>query len=378
MPWKERTAMSLREEFVQLASATEGNVAMLCRRFGISRKTGYKWLQRFGLGKPLDDRSRRPARSPTQTPPELAQQVEQIRRTHAAWGGRKIHARLKALEAAQVPAPSTITDILRRQGLIDPKEAARHAPFVRFEHAHPNDLWQMDFKGHFPMVQGGWCFPLTILDDHSRFSLGLRACLNQQAPTVQAQLIDVFRRYGLPCRILADNGAPWGHAGPHRHTGLSVWLIRLGIAVWHGRPRHPQTQGKDERFHRTLNVELLTGRSFRDLPHAQEDFDAWRDVYNLERPHEALGMKVPANRYQPSARPYPETLGPIEYEPGDVVRKVNRDGYLHYRSRVFKLSAAFTGFPVALRPTVQDGLLDVYFCHQRIDQISLTEPCTRD
>ena len=263
MPWKERTAMSLRDEFVRLALSPGSNVTMLCQRFSISRKTAYKWLARARRGQAMTDRSRRPLHSPRQTGPELEKQIMQLRQDFR-WGGRKIHTRLKALGVVEIPAPSTVTDILRRKGQIDPQEAAKHAPGVRFEHPSPNDLWQMDFKGQFRLCGGGWCFPLTVLDDHSRFSLGLRACGNQQGVTVQAQLTDVFRRYGLPCRILCDNGSPWGCDSRHRYTNFSAWLLRLGIAVSHGRPYHPQTQGKDERFHRTLNVELLKGRSFRD------------------------------------------------------------------------------------------------------------------
>ena len=371
MPWKGVTVMSLREEFVHLAKSPGCNMAMLCKRFGVSRKTGYKWLERSAHGQPLTDGSRRPLDSPSQTPSELEDQVLRVRQDHPAWGGRKIQARLKALGSTNIPAPSTITDILRRHGRIDPKESLQHAPFVRFEHPYPNDLWQMDFKGQFRLVQGGWCFPLTVVDDHSRFAVGLRACGDQKGRTVQAQLIDLFRRYGLPCRILTDNGAPWGCDGEHRYTIFSVWLLRLGIAVSHGRPYHPQTQGKDERFHRTLKVELLAGRSFRDPQQAQDSFDAWRDVYNLQRPHEALAMDVPASRYRPSARGYPESLPPIEYEPGDIVRKVHVDGYLQYHRQVFKLSQAFTGYPVAIRHTTTDGLMDVYFCHQKIAQINL-------
>lgn len=376
MPWKQESVMSLREEFVRLASDSQANLALLCRRFGVSRKTGYKWLARFRAHQSLDDRSRRPAHCPGQTRPELERQVVQLRQAHPAWGARKIHARLRALGQSDLPAPSTITDILRRHGLIDPQEALKHVPWIRFEHPHPNDLWQMDFKGQFPLVRGGVCFPLTVLDDHSRFALALRACGDQKAATVQEQLTGVFRRYGLPCRIITDNGSPWGCDAEHRYTFFSAWLIRLGIAVSHGRPYHPQTQGKDERFHRTLDVELLAGRSFPDPGQAQAGFDAWREVYNLERPHEALGMAVPASRYRPSARPFPESLPAIEYGPGETVRRITTDGYLHYQSRRFKLPQAFQGHPVALRPTTEDGQMAVYFCHQQIAQIDLREPFT--
>ena len=375
MPWKERTAMFLREEFVRLALSDGSNVTMLCERFGISRKTAYKWMARDRQGQSLADQSRRPSHSPRRTEPAMERRVVQLREAHR-WGGRKIAARLKALRVEEVPAPSTVTDILRRHGQIDPQEAAAHAPLQRFEHPCPNDLWQMDFKGQFRLVQGPWCFPLTILDDHSRFSLALRACPNQQGPTVQGHLTDVFRRYRLPSRILCDNGPPWGCDGEHRYTALSAWMIRLGIAVSHGRPYHPQTQGKDERFHRSLNVELLKGRAFGNADDAQGAFDLWRDVYNLERPHEALAMGVPASRYPPSARAFPEALLPIEYEPADIVRWVQVTGYFQYGKRKFRVSQAFAGNPVALRPTTTDGVLDVYFCHQKVSQIDLKKPFT--
>lgn len=189
-----------------------------------------------------------------------------------------------------VPAASTITDILRRHGRLSEDEASKHKAWTRFEHEAPNQLWQMDFKGHFPMGQGR-CHPLTVLDDHSRFSLGLIACSNERTETVQRGLTSLFRRYGLPDRILADNGSPWGSNGEHRYTQLNVWLLRLGIITSHGRSYHPQTQGKEERFHRTLKAELLRWEDFRNLTHCQRLFDAWRNKYNMERPHEALESK---------------------------------------------------------------------------------------
>jgi transposase InsO family protein len=158
----------------------------------------------------------------------------------------------------------------------------------RFERASPNELWQMDFKGHFAMVGGGRCHPLTVLDDHSRYSIGLRACENQQATTVMRELVTMFQQYGLPVQMLMDNGSPWGDSGGQPWTIVTSWLIRLGIRVTHIRPHHPQTQGKDERFHRTLKAEVLRDRSHLDLPACQSDFDPWRDIYNRERPHEAL------------------------------------------------------------------------------------------
>jgi hypothetical protein len=227
----------------------------------------------------------------------------------------------------------------------------------------------MDFKGHFA-IGDRRCHPLTVLDDHSRFAIGLRACGDEQAKTVQDALTGLFRRYGLPERILCDNGPPWGHHDT-RYTALTVWLLRIGVGVTHSRPCHPQTQGKDERFHRTLNAEVIQGRVFRGLDACQRHFDQWREMYNHQRPHEALGLQVPAQRYRPSERTFPEILPQWEYSPGDVVRKVQTDGSINFRGCEYDVSKAFRGQHVALRPADQDGLLGVYFGVHHIAQLDL-------
>src|SRR5579884_4079430 len=271
MPWQEVSTMSLRAEFVALAQADGANIRRLARSFGIAPATAYEWLQRVRAAGPagLADRSRRPHTSPGQTPPRIEAAVLALRAEHPTWGGRKLAARLqqaRLLPREQIPAPSTITAILRRHGQLPPPPPPHAAP-QRFERAAPNQLWQMDFKGHVPLAAGqGRLHPLTVLDDHSRYCVGLTACANERTATVQAALITSFRQYGLPDRLLMDNGAPWGTAGaPHAWTRLTVWLLRLGIAVSHGRAYHPQTQGKDERFHRTLQAEVLQGPPYPSL-----------------------------------------------------------------------------------------------------------------
>jgi len=378
MPWMECSTMSLRFEFVSLAQSDDANITKLCQRFGISSKTGYKWMKRFSAegASGLSDRSRRPRCSPGKTEDELEQRICQMRQAHTAWGGRKIRARLLALKHRSVPAASTITDILRRNDLLSADESPKHKTFTRFEHEHPNDLWQMDFLGHFPTDEGR-CHSLTVLDDCSRFCIGLKACGDEKSSTVQGHLTTLFRRYGLPRRILSDNGSPWGCDSDYRYTHLSVWLIRLGVGVSHGRPYHPQTQGKDERFHRTLRAEAIGARRFCDLHDVQRRFDPWRDIYNLERPHEALNLSTPATRYQPSPRVFPEVLPAIEYDQQDDVRKVNDDGYFNYKSTRYKISQAFTGHRIALRLTQQDGMLDVFFCQQKIATIDLKRQSRR-
>lgn len=374
MPWQECSVEMLRYEFVMLAQQEGANIREVCRRFGISPATGYTLLARYRQhgSDGLRDRSRRPLHSPTRTDTAMEEAVCAVRAAHPAWGGRKIRRVLLDQGVAVVPAASTITDILRRHDLLDPRTAMQHRAYQCFEASAANDLWQMDFKGHVALRQGR-CHPLTVLDDHSRYSLVLDACGDEQTGTVQARLIAAFQRYGLPWRILADNGSPWGDGGA-RDTALTVWLRRLGIAVSHGRAYHPQTQGKEERFHRTLKAEVLAGTTFVDLAAAQRDFDAWRVVYNHERPHEALGLATPGSRYVPSARAYPASLPEIAYGPDDVIRKVHDGGEVFFAGREFRVSKAFRGERVAIRATPTDGTFAVYFMTHRIGQIDLRDP----
>jgi transposase InsO family protein len=373
MPWKESTSMSLRTEFIHLAQLENANISELCRRFGISRKTGYKWLKRYQAEgeSGLADRSRRPHHSPRRSSTEVEAAVVSVRETYPAWGGRKIKAYLERKGQPQVPSASTVTAILRRKEQIDEEEAQKHRAFERFEMEQPNELWQMDFKGYFSLEEGGYCHPLTVLDDHSRFLVGLKACPNETRTTVQEQLTGIFRCYGLPDRMLMDNGSPWGDDRESRHTVLTAWLIRLGVDISHGRPYHPQTQGKDERLHRTLQEELLSRHTLNNLPHCQLHFDQWRDIYNFERPHEALDLQPPASCYQPSSRPFPEVLPPILYDTSDIVRKVDKSGKIYFDGHSFRVGKAFRFNPVAIRPTQQDGNYEVYFCQLKIAQFSL-------
>jgi transposase InsO family protein len=373
MPWNEVTIVSQRKEFVMLAQAENTNISRLCRRFKVSRKTGYKWLRRFEQkgAEALHDHSRRPRSSPWMTESDVETAVKTLRQKYPSWGGRKLKKRLSDLGYTHVPAASTITAILSRNGLLDPGESLKHSPCQRFEAEAPNDLWQMDFKGHFPIANGR-CHPLTLLDDHSRYALGLEACEHQRGLKVQACLRNIFRRYGLPLRILADHGAPWGSDSSF-HTVLSIWLMQLGVEVIHGRIYHPQTQGKIERFHRTLQAEVVPACCQLDLRGCQHRFDAWRQIYNLERPHEALGFEVPASRYRESFREFPEVLPAVEYEPGQIVRKVHIGGYVSYHGVRIRVGKAFYGQHVALWPTNADGVMDIFFSHYRIAQINLKE-----
>lgn len=373
MVWSEVSCMQLRVEFVKLAVAGETSMAALCRRFGISRKTGYKWLARVAAGEGVEDRSRRPHASPRRTPTVSEAAVLALRAEHPSWGGRKIARRLADLGYEGGPAASTISGILSRHGLIAAGEADEHRPFIRFEHAAPNELWQMDFKGHFAHGAGR-CHPLTVLDDHSRFSICLAACANQQTQTVRQQLSARFALYGLPQAINVDNGSPWGNGPGCRFTPLTVWLIRLGIRVSHSRPYHPQTNGKDERFHRTLKADLLKDRWFQDIEHCQKAFDAWRHIYNTERPHQAIGMATPASRYSPSARLLPKTLPEPHYQPDDLIRNVQKGGIVHFKGYTIAVPKALAGQTIALRPSQIDGIIDLFFLNHFVTQIDSRNP----
>lgn len=254
--------MELRKEFVMLASKEGANVRELCRRYKISPTTAYKWLGRIQEGSDtgLDDRSRRPLNSPLRTVKTLEAQILEVRDAHPRWGARKLKRWIEDRGVTGLPSASTVHAILKRHGQISAEESAAHQAWHRFEHAQPNDLWQMDFKGHFATAAGR-CHPLTVLDDHSRYVLCLGALGDERGASTQERLTQTFRRYGLPWRMTMDNGAPWGD--PESYTRFELWLMRLGIKVSHSRPYHPQTQGKDERFHRTLKAEILQGQAFR-------------------------------------------------------------------------------------------------------------------
>ena len=340
MPWREVSVRDEREEFVRLALQEGANRRELCRRFGISPEVGYKWLRRWSEGdRELGDRSRRPHNSPGASSAETAAAVLRVRDAHPAWGARKI-GRCLEREGIAAPALSTIHGILSRNGRIRPPPGGARAT-LRFEKPEPNLLWQMDFKGWITTAQQR-CHPLTVIDDHSRFALCLSASADQQGGTVKSALERTFRRYGLPEAFFVDNGTPWGDPSGQRWTRLGVWLLKLGIDLIHSRPYHPQSRGKNERFHRTLVNEVFALERFRGLAEVQKALDAWRSVYNFERPHQALGDEVPASRYRPSQRALPDRLPEPDYAPGrDRPRRLHHQGLCQLQGTALEGPAGF-------------------------------------
>jgi len=329
MPWNETSVEAERLSFVLRAQGVGwGEFSGLCREYGISRPTGYLWLRRAQEGdwrlSSLSDRSRRPYHSPNRTPAEIEQRVIDWWGVEG-WGAKKIHDKLskEGLELKVL----TINRILKRHGLVGRKEQ-QAAAVGRFERGRPNELMQMDFKGDYAL-QGGRCYPLSLLDDHSRFAEGLYALGDQSAGSVQRSLIKTFERYGVPEQILIDHGSPWW--SPTNCLGLtwlSVWLLKQGITICHSRKRHPQTQGKVERFHRTLNESLQHHGPPKTLRGFAQALTRFRHLYNHVRPHEALDMEVPAERYQPSSRKYNPHPPEWQYQSGKLVKRLNSQGML--------------------------------------------------
>jgi transposase InsO family protein len=385
MPFITKSTMSQRLEFCVLASKPESNISDLCSRFNITRRTGYKWLGRYkeknATG--LADRSKKPFHSPNRTLAEIEDYVIQKRISDPAWGSLKLHKlicndKAKGIYPYEiVPCRSAINKILKRNGMIDPALSKKSTPFERFEYDYPNELWQIDYKGYFKLLNRQSCHPLTITDDHSRFNICLRACQDQKTETVQNELINVFRKYGMPFMILTDNGSPWGASGETNTDGtkcitkLEKWFIQLNIKLIHGRPFHPQTQGKEERFHRTLKEELLNREQFRDYYHCQIKFDLWREKYNCIRPHEAIDLRTPAEIYVPSLIPYPEKLEVYEYNLSDKKRKVQGTGSIYFKNKHIYVGKAFIGDYVALRESQKNNMYEVYYCNQLLRTVPL-------
>jgi transposase InsO family protein len=379
MPFAGKSAMDAKREFVALARVDGANVSALCRRFGISRQLGWRLLRRHGEegDAGLGERSRRPRTSPLQTDPSIEAKVMAVRAAHPAWGGRKI-ARVLENEGLAAPSPSTVSEILKRNGVTLGEHGGGAKAFIRFEREAPNELWQMDFKGQVATLRGR-LHPLTVLDDHSRFCITLAACADEQRDTVKAHLTTAFERYGLPAAIITDNGPPWGTGRLARRGGpvwtdLGVWIAEQDISVRRSRPLHPQTMGKDERFHRTLKAEALSGPPFASIDAAAHALAAWRTIYNTRRPHEALKLATPASRHIISPRPYRQAPEPFDYAPDDQLRRVDADGRISYRNRPWRIGRAFSGRTIALRPSNRDGLLHIVFRTTRIADLDLNQP----
>ena len=379
MPWKTSSLAQARWRFVQAALRGLQSVAQLCRAAGLSRKTGFKWLRRFRLegGPGLRDQPRRPKRSPGRTAARWGQAVAQLRHRHPGWGGKKIYARLRRKHPrARLPKPRTITDLLRRLELVPrrPARARRGPRLLRpalTTPLAPNDVWTVDFKGWFRTRDGQRVDPLTVRDLHSRFILGIRLQSLRHEPARQ-YFQELFRRFGQPRIIRADHGSPFAGDGALDLSRLSAWWLRLGIQVeFTGRGR-PQDNGAHEQMHRVYQAEVAAAPAAN--PRAQQGRTTrWVAYYNEQRPHEALGQRVPAALYRPSRRPYRRHLPPLTYPRGWPRCRVSPKGGIRWRGRARHIGRAFAGQAVGLKPGAA-GVQEVYFGLHWIGWLVDTDP----
>src|SRR5215470_14715732 len=365
MPWAETRALKERVKFCleweQRWNRAEGgrvNVAELCRVFGISRQTAYKWLARFRKSghdvRALEDRSRRPHTSPTAIPDAVQDLVVGSRKQHPTWGPRKLRAWLTNRSPnREWPSASAIAAILARRGLTAPRRRRRRriphgtAPFAEPE--APNDVWCIDFKGKFRTADGVWCTPFTVTDAFSRFCIRCELVAEADTVAVERILDSAFREFGLPAAVRSDNGPPFAAPGPVGLTRLAVWLLRLGLRLERIQPGKPQQNGRHERFHRTLQQEAATPPK-ANARAQQRAFDLFRREYNEERPHEALDQKPPAEIYGPSGRRYPGALITIHPSPVHHVEVVERNGTIRWARRRVFVSTALYGEVVEIVP----------------------------
>lgn len=366
MPWSETTPMKERVRFIADFEGGLFSLSELCQRYGISRKTGYKWIERFEAEGPkgLTDRSRAPHTCPHLTDSEVVGLLIDARLAHPRWGARKLIPWLaKRNRRLAWPSPSTGADILKRYGLVENRRRKRRLNSLskeRTEPLLPNQLWTADFKGQFRTRDSRYCYPLTVADGFSRFLLGCRALASTQSQPTRRSFEDLFREYGLPEAIRSDNGTPFAAATAiGRLSRLSVWWIRLGIRPELIKPSHPEQNGSHERMHKTLKADT-TRPPAGNRSAQQKKFDSFRREYNHERPHESLGQETPASLYEPSPRPFPDRLPQPEYPGHFEVRRVSRNGGIRWKTRWVNISHSLLEEYVGLEE-VDDGVWSLYF-----------------
>jgi len=378
MPWKETDAMNQKTEFVLRAMRGVEVFGDLCGEYGISRKTGYKWKQRFleqGL-EGLAEQSRRPRSSPSEIGEELVCRIVKAKLAHPNWGPKKIRAVLaRAQGGRELPSESSFKRILDKAGLVRHRRRRRAGEQggrvqnpIRAQ--RPNHVWTVDFKGWWYTGNKTRFEPLTIRDDFSRYLLCAQALENSRTETVREQFARVFGSYGLPDVIRSDNGSPFAASNsPLGLSRLSVWWLALGIDLDRIQPGRPDQNGGHERMHRDIAIELQR-RADPDVATQQASLDTWRETFNNDRPHESLGMQVPKDVYQPSIRRYDPAEVELAYPAGHLVRKVSRHGTVKVRRTLISVSTTLHGFDVGLEPIGEDRL-SVWFCRLCLGEIDL-------
>jgi transposase InsO family protein len=366
MPWKEVNPMQQKLLFIADYLRKIDSVSGLCRSYGISRKTGYKWINRYHADESagLNERSSRPAHNPTKVPYSIQQAILELRQQFRTTpGAKKIRTLLEQrFPSTEIPSKTTIYNILHQAGMVKPRRRKQRVspypqPFAAVNNI--NELWSVDYKGQFKLSNGQWCYPLTVMDHQSRYLCGCDALPGPRLKETQQCFIRLFREYGLPQRIRSDNGVPFATRACAGLSQLAIWWIRLGILPERIEPGKPQQNGRHERMHRTLKQAATQppGSSFKSQ---QQRFDQFRVEYNEQRPHEALKQKTPASQYQASNRSYPDQLPELEYPEYYAVRKVSPCGVIYWHNRMVYISYLLKGEQVGL-DEIEDGEWTVYF-----------------
>lgn len=373
MPWRESVPMDERVQFVGDWLRQLESLAAVCRRYGISRKTGYKWIARYEEDRVggLDARSSRPHHSPQATEGPVAVAIVRLRKRYPSWGGKKILSVLAEREPSwALPAISTANDILKRAGLVEPRRRRRPVPPAadqRTPAREPNHVWTADFKGQFRTLDGALCYPLTVCDASSRFLLRCHGLSSPTTAGAMAVFQRAFREYGLPERIRTDNGEPFAAASLGRLSRLSAWWVRLGIYPELIAPASPQENGAHERMHRTLKAET-TRPPAATLCAQQRRFSRYRGYYNDVRPHEAIGQRPPARLYQASPRALPRRLEPLAYPAHFEIRRVSKPGVISWHSKPLVISTVLIHQEIGLEP-IDDGEWDLHFGPIRLGRL---------
>lgn len=381
MPWKEVRPMDERVLFIADYLRKSNNFSQLCERYGISRKTGYKWVERYRAtgADGLIERSRRPHRAGQETPYAIRQAILELRDQRDPPGPKKLQALLaQRFDEDAVPSKTTIYNILRRAGKIEPQRRAKcikASPAKLRPASEPNELWSADYKGQFKTRDGAWCYPLTVMDHASRYLLGCQGLPGTRFEETRAVFERLFREYGLPERIRTDNGVPFASLGVGNLSRLSVWWIRLGIRPERIEPGQPQQNGRHERMHRTLKRSLDIPLA-ADLPTQQRQLDDFRRHYNDQRPHEGLAQRPPAQCYAPSPRPYPRRLPGLEYPSYFHSGRVSRNGVVYWRALRIYIGYLLAGEWIGIE-AIGDGVWDVYFGPVHLGQFDERLPSGR-
>jgi putative transposase len=373
MPWSQTTPMHQKTLFIADHLRGFRSVSELCIEYGISRKTGYKWIERFIRKGPagLEDRSRRPRYAPNATDPQVRDALLELRRRHPTWGAKKLLAVIGRRHPGwKVPGRSATCELLKRHGLVKRPRSRRiigHPGKPTTSILFPNQIWCADFKGQFRMGNGRYCYPLTVTDGFSRFLLGCHGLQDTSVAGAKPVFQRLFQEYGLPQFIRSDNGVPFATNTLARLSKLSAWWIRLGVLPQLIEPGKPQQNGRHERMHRTLKAEA-TRPPAAAMRSQQLKFDRFRAEFNRERPHEALEQRVPADLYQPSPRPMPNKLPPLEYPDRFEVRYVSANGGIRWNKKWVNVSTTCVGEYVGLEE-VDDGIWNVYFGALRLGRL---------